>query len=397
MDSPFRILQITNRIPFPLNDGGNIATWYVADYLKKFGHTVDLAFLNTNKHREDPQSIAAGYRNLFYTNINTDITVSGLLKSFFSKTAYNIERFRSKEFEKIVSEALQENEYDFIQLEGAYMALYIPILRKFSKAKIILRSHNIEHQIWERVAVNTTNPVKKLFIQQLAKKIKRFEDTTLHLFDAIIAITADDEAYYASKQYKGKLTTIQAGFEDTLIENPVKKPNSVCFIGSMEWMPNIEGVEWFLKEVWLLVLNEMPEAKFYIAGKGMDSSFKKWGNTGVFLEGFVPNASEFIQNHNVFVVPLRSGGGMRLKVVEAMGMRMPIVSTTIGAEGIHCIPNQDILLCDTPTELKNGIVLLLRDKALANHIAQNARTRAVSEYSWEILIARFENMYKELE
>jgi glycosyltransferase involved in cell wall biosynthesis len=397
MASPFRILQITNRIPFPLNDGGNIATWYVADYLKKLGHAVDLAFLNTNKHHEDPQSIAAGYRNLFYTNINTDITASGLLKSFFSKTAYNIERFRSKEFEVLLTKALQENEYDFIQLEGAYMALYIPVLRKFSKAKIILRSHNIEHQIWERVAVNTTNPIKKLFIQHLAKKIKRFEDATLHLFDAIIAITADDEAYYASKQYKGKLTTIQAGFEDTLIENPAKKPNSVCFIGSMQWMPNIEGIEWFLKEVWPLVLNEIPDAKLYIAGKGMNNSFKKWINPGVFLEGFVPNASDFIQNHNVFVVPLRSGGGMRLKVVEAMGMSMPIVSTTIGAEGIHCISNQDILLCDTPTELKNGIVLLLSDKTLANQIAQNARTRAVSEYSWKILIIRFENMYKELE
>jgi len=397
MTSQFRILQITNRIPFPLNDGGNIATWYVAHYLKKFGHSVDLAFLNTNKHFEDPLSIAEGYRQFFHADINTNITAIGLLKSFFSENAYNIERFRSKEFEAILAKALQENEYDFIQLEGAYMALYIPLLRKFSKAKIILRSHNIEHQIWERVAFNTANPIKKFFIQQLAKKIKTFEDMTLHLFDAIVAITSDDEGYYNSKHYKGKLTTIQAGFEDCLIEHPIKRPNSVCFIGSMQWIPNIEGVEWFLKEVWPMVLREVSDAKFYIAGKGLDATFNRWSKPGVVLEGLVPNASDFIQNHNVFVVPLHSGGGMRLKVVEAMGMRMPIVSTKIGAEGIHCVSNQDILICDTPTELKNGIVLLLRDKALANQIAQNARTRAVSEYSWQTLIANFEKMYKELE
>ncbi|WP_018342992.1 glycosyltransferase family 4 protein [Cytophaga aurantiaca] len=397
MASQFRILQIINRIPFPLNDGGNIAAWYVAHYLKKFGHSVDLAFLNTNKHHEAPQSIAAGYRNFFYTDINTNITVTGLLKSFFSETAYNIERFRSKEFEKVLTNALKENEYDFIQIEGAYMALYIPLLRRLSNAKIVLRSHNIEHQIWERLALHTTNPLKKVFIQQLAKKIKTFEETTLHQFDAIVAITPDDEAYYRSKNYKGKLTTIQAGFEDSLIQNPVKKPYSVCFIGSMQWMPNTEGIEWFLKEVWPLVLKEVPEAKFYIAGKGMDASFDKWNRPGVILEGLVPNASDFIQNHNVFVVPLRSGGGMRLKVVEAMGMCMPIVSTTIGAEGIHCIPNEDILICDTPTELKNGIVLLLQNEALARQIAQHARNRAVSEYSWETLISGFEKMYKELE
>jgi glycosyltransferase involved in cell wall biosynthesis len=397
MTSQFRILQITNRIPFPLNDGGNIATWYVAHYLKKFGHAVDLAFLNTNKHYENPLSVSEGYRNLFHTNINTNITVTGLLKSFISEKAYNIERFRSTEFEIILAKALQENEYDFIQLEGAYMALYIPVLRKFSKAKIILRSHNIEHQIWERVALHTTNPIKKFFIRQLAKKIKVFEDTTLHMFDAIVAITPDDEVYYKLKNYKGKLTCIQAGFEDSLIEHPAKKTKSVCFIGSMQWMPNLEGIEWFLKEVWTLVLKEVPDAKLYIAGKGMDASFEKWNRPGVVLAGLVPNASDFIQNHNVFVVPLRSGGGMRLKVVEAMGMCMPIVSTTIGAEGIHCVPNQDILICDTPTELKNGIVSLLLDEVLANRIAQNARVRAVSEYSWGKLIARFENMYKELE
>lgn len=397
MSSQFRILQITNRIPFPLNDGGNIATWYVAHYLKKFGHSVDLAFLNTNKHHENPQSIAAGYRNFFCTDINTDITITGLLKSFFSETPYNIERFRSPEFEQVLTKALKENEYDFIQIEGAYMAIYIPLLRSLSKARIVLRSHNIEHQIWKRVALHTSNPAKKFFISSLANKIKIFEDSTLHLFDAIVAITPDDETYYRSKDYKGKLITIQAGFEDCLIESPVKKKDSVCFIGSMQWMPNIEGIEWFLKEVWPLIMKEMPEAKLYVAGKGMDASFDRWKRPGVILEGLVPNASDFIQNHNVFVVPLRSGGGMRLKVVEAMGMQMPIVSTAIGAEGIHCIPDEDILICNTPTELKNGIVLLLRNEAFAQQIAQNARRRAVSEYSWETLVARFEKMYKELE
>ncbi len=397
MSSPLRILQITNRIPFPLNDGGNIATWYVAHYLQQFGHIVDLAFLNTNKHFENPQSIASGYRNLFYTNINTDISLKGVIKSFFSETAYNIERFKSNEFEEVLTHALKEQQYDIIQIEGAYMALYVPLLRKLSTAKIVLRSHNIEHKIWERVAVNTSNIFKKVFIQRLAKKIKTFEDVTLHLFDAIIAITEADAAYYKARHYKGKLTAIQAGFEDCIVAHPVKKPHSVCFIGSMQWMPNIEGIDWFLKEVWPLVLNEMPQAELYIAGKGMDTSFERWKGSGVFLEGFVPNASDFIQNHTVFVVPLLSGGGMRLKVVEAMGMAMPIVSTTIGAEGIHYVPDHDILICDTPTELKNGIVLLLRDEAFAAQIALHARERAVSEYSWKMLIARFEKMYNKLE
>jgi len=397
MGSPIRILQIANRIPYPLNDGGNIATWYVAHYLKSFGHIVDLAFLNTNKHFGNPSDIAGEYNKIFQTPINTDITVFGLVKSFFSPLPYNIERFKSSVFESQLIFILQNNTYDFIQLEGAYMALYIPILKKHSKAKIVLRSHNIEHKIWERLSKNTSNTFKKYFIEYLAKKIKIFENETLHNFDAIVAITNDDEVYYRNQDYKGVLTTIQAGFEDSLKSNIDKIPNSICFIGSMQWMPNKEGIDWFLSEIWPLIIAELPEAEFHIAGKGMDNSFSHWAGKGIVLHGLVPDAADFIQNHRVFIVPLLSGGGMRLKVVEAMGLEMPIVSTRIGAEGIHYTAGQDILISDTPAEIKESIKTLLCDQEYADTIARNARLRAMNEYSWKELVARFEKMYKELE
>ncbi len=396
MNLPLRILQITNRIPYPLNDGGNIATWYVAKYLRSYGHTVDLAFLNTNKHFENPNSITQGYNHSFSVNINTDIRLKDMLGNLFSSIPYNIARFESKEFEVLLIKILKENTYDVIQIEGAYMALYISVLRRHSTAKIVLRSHNIEHKIWQRLASNTANPVKKLATQYLASQIKKYEDKTLHLMDAIVAITPDDEAYYRDKNYRGIVRTIQAGFEDEpLIENAAQK-NTVCFIGSMHWLPNNEGVEWFLNQIWPLVLKELPRAEFHIAGKGMDGRFDTWKRPSVFLHGLVPNAATFIQNHSVFVVPLRSGGGMRLKVVEAMGMRMPIVSTTIGAEGISYTADVDLLIGDTPEEIKNKIVSLLLDPEFAKRISYNARLKAMNDYSWANLIPKFEKLYNEL-
>jgi glycosyltransferase involved in cell wall biosynthesis len=392
-----KILQITNRIPFPLNDGGNIAMYNVTKFLNKFGHQVILASLNTKKHRQEP-SVLSDIASVFTTDIDTSIRLSGLLTGLFKKLPYNIERFVSAEFGLLLEKIIKDQKPDVIQLEGIYLAVYADRIKKYSSAALLLRSHNIEYEIWERTARNEKNPVKKWYLKNLSAKIKKFEQTVLHRFDAIIAITERDADFYRKNNYKGKIKTIPAGvdlelYQYTKTSSPVL---SMCFLGSMEWMPNIQGLEWYLEKVWPSVIRKFPALTLHVAGKNMTAEMKNRKIEGVVFHGMVPDAVTFMNKHPIMIVPLLSGGGMRLKIVEAMALGRCVLSTATGAEGIDAKPNYEILLADTPEEFISKTEALVTNKISAGDIGDNARKLIQENYSWEKLVREIEKFYLEL-
>jgi glycosyltransferase involved in cell wall biosynthesis len=394
MGSPLRILQITNRIPFPLNDGGNIATYNVTYYLNKAGHAVTLASLNTKKHLQDSSALS-DIADVYDVTVDTTITPIGLLKGVFEKQPYNVKRFESEDFKQLLINILSQKSFDIIQVEGSYMAIYIDILRKYSQAKIILRSHNIEHEIWYRMSANELNFLKKWYFSMLSKKIKRFEDNTLHEFDGIVAITSRDEEYYKKQHYKGLLTTINAGanLEKFIPDDSNLQHNTICFLAGMDWLPNQQGLDWFLNEIWPRIQIKFPEVCLHIAGKSMSERYYKLGNEHVIVHGMVPDAIEYLQKYEIFIVPLLSGGGMRLKVVEGMALAKCIVSTTVGAEGVAYNKEHDIVIADSPEEWVEKISYLLENSAIRYKIGQNAHQLSQQKYNWKTLVDTFISVY----
>jgi len=397
MTLPLRILQITNRIPYPLNDGGNIASYHVTYYLNKAGHNVTLASLNTKKHHQDP-SVLKDIANVVSVDIDTTVTPWGLIGGLFSKVPYNVKRFRSKEFENALQQILTENTFDVIQLEGSYMAIYVPIVRKFSKAKIVLRSHNIEHEIWKRMSMNIQNPLKKWYFNSLADKIKLFENATLHTVDAIIAITDRDAEYYQNQGYKGELVTINAGANLSTFKPDFSKSqkNTLCFLAGMDWMPNQQGLDWFLEEIWPLIKSKFPQIILHIAGKAMPEKYYALEDSSIQVHGLVPDAVEYLQNYEIFIVPLLSGGGMRLKVVEGMAVGKCILSTSVGAEGVEYTNRKNIVIADTPQEWIYAIESLIKDVDLTQTIGKEAAILAMEKYNWENLVNAFISLYHRL-
>lgn len=397
MSIPLRILQITNRIPFPLNDGGNIATYNVTYFLNEAGHQVTMASLNTKKHYQDPAVLKDITAEIFDVSIDTTITSLGLLKGLFQKMPYNIKRFQSSAFNQLLIDLLSKNTYDIIQIEGSYMALYISSLRKYSKAKIVLRSHNIEHEIWRRMSLNESNPLKKLYFSMLAQKIKKFEDKSLHEFDAIIAITARDADYYKNQNFKGILTYINAGANlELFVPNHSKViSGSICFLAGLDWLPNRQGLDWFLSEIWQKVLIKYPYIKLHIAGKEMPESYYALQSTQIEIHGTVPDAVEYLQKYEIFVVPLLSGGGMRLKVVEGMALAKCIVSTSIGAEGVE-YSSDDIVIANTPEEWVDRLSYLLENPLEIKRIGHNAHRLAEKKYNWKNLVDSFISLYRQV-
>ncbi|HEY8402570.1 MAG TPA: glycosyltransferase family 4 protein [Cytophagaceae bacterium] len=392
-----KILQLTNRLPYPLNDGGNIATYNVTKYLNKFGHQVTLVSLNTKKHFHDPSPLGQ-IATIHTTNIDTTITLTGIIKSFFKKTPYSVERFYSEDFKKQLIDILQKNEFDIVQVEGIYLAIYLKVIRQHSNAKVVLRSHNIEHQIWERVAKNEANPLKKIFLKDLYKKIKLFELKHLRKFDGIIAITENDEEFYRKAGFRHKLVTINAGVDLDLYQPSTTTPmkGSICFLGSLEWKPNLQGLMWFLEKVWPHLLEKKPELQFHVAGKNPPPFLNNLKIPGVTFHGMVPSAIDFVNKYQIVVVPLLSGGGMRLKIVEAMALGKCIVSTSIGAEGIDVQNGHNIILVNTPEDFISQILYLLENEQVLDKISQNACNHARIKYNWELLVKNFEAFYYEL-
>lgn len=274
--------------------------------------------------------------------------------------------------------------------------MYVPLLRKLCKAPILLRSHNVEHEIWARTAM-LTKGLKGMYLRNLTPKIARFEQETLNYFDGIIAISEKDRSWYAKEGFKKPLTVITAGvdLERFPYLGEQGNPRSIGFIGSLEWIPNKQGLDWFVEKVWKDFVAKHPEAQFHIAGKNPPAEMTFEGVPGVVFHGMVPDAYAFMEQQGILVTPLLSGGGMRVKVVEGMAMGKCMVSTTIGAEGVEYEEGKDLHIADTPADYLKVLEDLWNHPAKVAETGLSARSKAEQKYGWNSLMDQLEQFYRQ--
>jgi polysaccharide biosynthesis protein PslH len=391
------ILQVTNRIPWPLNDGGNIATYNLTRYLYRAGHQVEIASLNTVKHYQDPKVIEEATA-VHAVDIDTTITAWGAFKGLFSRTPYNVARFWSPGFASMLGELVRNGEFDLVQLEGTYTSLYVDVIRKATKAPIILRSHNVEHLIWQRLAAHEWNPLKRIYLKDLARKIRVWELGHLKGYDAIIPIASQDTLFYTDHGFRGRIRTINSGVDLGTFNPglPLTRNMKVGFLGSLEWLPNIQGLQWFLEHIWPKVRALNNALELHVAGKHPVDAVKEMHAEGMTFHGMVPDAAAFMAGCHFFVVPLLSGGGMRIKIVEAMAMGRCVISTTIGAEGIDCKAGEEMVLADTIEQWVAAFKRLLAHPMESLGIAEKALAAARSRFSLAAVGASLEEFYGEV-
>lgn len=320
-----RVLFICNKSPFPPREGGPLAMNANIQSLLKAGHQVKVLALNTNKYFIEESEIPETYRKQTGIEfIYTDLSIKPMAAflNLFSKKSYNIERFITKEIEHKIVEVLQKDAYDIVQLEMLHMTPYISTIKKFSEAKIVLRSHNIEHLIWERITHNTKNPIKKLYLANLTQKLKNYELENLNAYDGIITITKKDADFFKANGCTIPLDEVPFGVEVNDYQagqNNFEFP-SLFHLGAMNWVPNEEGIKWFIDQVWPLFHQQYPDIKFYLAGRMMPDWLIKLDKPNLEIIGEVPDAKEFIRSKAVMIVPLFSGSGIRIKIIEGMAL-----------------------------------------------------------------------------
>ncbi len=396
-----RILQLSNKPPCPPNDGSSIAMFNMSCGF--IANQVDLTLLtiNTKKHFKPDSGVDESFKKQSnYQSVyrDTNVKVTGALLNLFSTQSYMVSRFYFSEFEEKLISLLKEKDFDIVHLESIFMGNYIPVIRKYSKAKITIRTHNIEHLIWERMIGNEKSFLKKKYLSLQNNRLKDFEYKTLQSVDAIVPITSVDEVYFRKWGIDKSFCSSPTGllFDKYTVNNTAEIPCSVFHFGSMDWLPNEEAVVWFTENVWEKILQKVPQAKFYIVGRGMTQKISSLIKPNVVVVGKTDTAEKVYHNYSVMIIPLLSGSGMRIKMIEGMAYAKPIVSTRIGVEGIAVTSGKNCLLADTPKDFADAIVEILTSPVKKEALAKEARIFAEQFYDNTALVKQLVNFYQTL-
>ena len=368
--------------------------------LLEAGHTVKVMAFNSEKYHVDINSIPQDYREktkIEFIDIDLKINPTEAFKNLFSDESYHVKRFVSEAFRERLVKVLKKERYDVVQLEMIYMAPYIETIRKYSKATIVLRAHNVEHKIWERMAKKTFFFAKRWYLYHLARTLRNFEMSVLNNVDGIAAITMTDASFFR-RVTATPVIDLPFGIDIDKFNPVFEVGDTPTFyhIGSMNWMPNEEGIKWFLKNVWDQVQERIPNAKLYLAGRNMPKWLTKTKKKNVIVVGEVPDAHTFVNEHNIAIVPLFSGSGMRIKIIESMALGKTVITTLVGAEGIQYSEFEDIIIADNVPKMVENICRLSQHPEEAEAIGLNARRLVEDVYDNKKIIKRLEIFYNEL-
>ena len=380
-----KILQLCSKPPYPPVDGGTLAMNSITQGLLCKGHSVKVLSVESDKHKVNHHLMTDEYKtatNFESVYINLKINAFSAFTAWLSGESYHVKRFRSSAFAQKLTEILQQDTYDIVHIESIFLTPYLPVIRQHSNAKVILRAHNVEHLIWQRLAGCTSDALKRNYLKSLSLTLKNYELGHINDYDGIVCITAKDMDYFAANCCTKPMSAIPFGvdFVDD-IEYAQEEDNSLFHIGSMDWQPNKEGVQWFLDEVWPLINAELPQLRLYLAGRKMPEKLLKAKIPNVSIVGEIPDSMYFIASKKINIVPLLSGSGIRVKIIEAMSAGKVVISTAIGAEGINCTDGKDILIANTPQEFVNQLKRCLDDPDFCHTVSNNARQLIKDDYN----------------
>jgi len=395
------VLLIAHKNPFPPNDGGSMGIYTMINGLLLNGLTLDVLLMNPIKLFKplNLDLVPSNIRKIEAVTINTNPNIFAAFMNLLQKESYFITRFYDQQFEKKLIEFLSKNNYDIIQLESIFSAVYLPIIKKYSKAKIVLSAHNIEYQIWQRVLQHESNLIRKWYLELQSKRLKEFEHKVFEEVDGITAVTELDKAYIQSLNPQKKMVVTPNGLDlekFKLVPFEQQDLNTIFYLGSLDWIPNQQSVVWFLNQVWPLVLQKKPQLQLIIAGKNIPDWLMSRKDPNTRFYSNVPDTRELYDKYAIMIVPLLAGSGIRVRIIEGMAYGKCIVSTRIGSEGIPYEHQKNIVIADTPEEFAQAIIDLNEHPEKVREIQRNARQTAEQFYDRKNVYLPLVKMYNEL-
>lgn len=399
-----KILILCTKLPWPPRDGGAIATLNLAVGTAERGAEVTLLAMNTSKHFFPPEKIPQSIRDLVsIRTVNVDTRIRPLkliLNYLFSSYPYIARRFISVPFSRELQKCLQEKTYDIIQMEGPYLEWYTRFIS--GNSLLSLRAHNLEHQIWNMRAGEEANALKRMYFRSLARRIRNLEMGLLGRINMLVPISGPDAVAFSLMKPRLPMEVCPAGLQTEKYEPPTDTHRhaaqagiSLFFIGALDWAPNREGLQWFFNHVWPAIQKNWPEMTLHIAGRNPGASFNTAAYANVILEGEVDNALEFFHSHDVMLVPLLSGSGIRVKILEAMAAGKTVISSSVAAAGLDVSNGKHLFIADSAGEYISILTSLFLQPAKMKETGRNARQFVKENFDNLVIAGKLISFYKE--
>ncbi len=391
-----KILFLTPYSPLPANFGGAIRIYNILKHLANH-HNVTVAGYGSKREQLELENEFPSLRGKIhfcpspYTKWNHTIT---FLRSLISSNSHWYHKTMNKEMDTMLQELVRTQHFDIIQSE-------FPVMANFNletDAIKILDAHNVEYDNFRRMAEADSNVFKKLYFKLESQKFYREEVSVARKQDAILTVSERDAKLFEKDVPDVNKCLVPNGIDmnkmqrvDTLVE-----PFSLVFVGMMKYFPNDEAMRYFLDEVFPLIQKQIPQVKIYIVGGSPAPWLQKRAGRQVEVTGYVEDVRPYISKASAYVVPLNMGGGTRLKILEAMAMEIPLVTTTIGCEGIPLKHQETALIADTPETFAQATIKLLLEEGLRSTLTTNAYELVTSKFSWEQIHVQLEETYTTL-
>jgi polysaccharide biosynthesis protein PslH len=388
-----RILWVKADKLLPVHNGGNIRSYHVLRYLSA---RHELTFFSYYAGEPD-----RGYERELEQQLPGAVAVCtgkgervGLSRSIHylshlrDSVPYAVSRFAHPSVRRQLANWFSQCKFEVTVCDFLDAAVNFP---EYLNIPSVLFQHNVESEIWRRHAETATNPVRKAIYGMEHRKMLRYEQNAVRKFQHVIAVSDNDRTLMARWVAPEHITVVPTGV-DLGHYSPGPDANEtaplITFVGAMDWEPNVDGVDYFCGEIWPLIRAEVAEARLRIVGRNPVRRIQRWASDIVEITGEVPSVVEPLRQSAVVIVPLRIGGGTRLKIYEAMATARAVVSTSVGAEGLDIEHGRDIILADDPRSFAKAVVMLLRDPNLRRRYGTAAKEKA-SRYDWPAIGQRF--------
>lgn len=390
------ILWLKTELLHPVDKGGRIRTYHMLRALKA-RHRVTYLTLDDGQAAPDAAEKAAEYSDALVRVPHRNAAkrsprfYAELVANLFSRLPYAVAKYRSPGLTRELRRLVRDEQVDLVICDFLAPSLNVP---DDLGAPVVLFQHNVEAMIWQRHAEVRTNPLARAYFREQWRRMARFERQECRRFDRVIAVSRKDAEVMQQEYGVAGAVDVPTGVDTDYFRPSGEvetEGRNMVFTGSMDWLPNEDGIRWFVDEVLPLVHEEEPEATLTVVGRHPPSAIRELAQLDhrVQVTGTVPDVRPHVERAALFVVPLRIGGGTRLKIFEAMAMERPVVSTTIGAEGLPVTGGHDIVLADSAADFAAAVVRLLRDPAERQAVGKRAARKVRAENAWDKVAERF--------
>jgi glycosyltransferase involved in cell wall biosynthesis len=393
-----KVLVIDEEVPLPPNSGKRIRTWNLLRRLAA-RHEVTLLCYGEACNPAIPELERVGIRVKVVPPSPTPSKWKlylQLLQNLLSPLPFSVVKHYSRRFQEALDGLLREERWDVLQCEWTP---YMHFVGKDAPCPVLIATHNVEYQIWQRRASHDRNVLGKLFFYLQAAKMRRFEKIALKRAASVTAVSTVDARMMAAWGVKN-IAVVSNGIDAGAYRgiNEPEAENEVVSISSLDWYPNVDAIDFFLRAAWPMIRREQPQAVFRVIGRNPPEELRKRleSTAGVVFHGEVADLHPFLQKASVVVVPLRIGGGSRLKILEALGAGKAVVSTTVGAEGLELTPDVHLWIADEPEDFARKTVELLRSPVNRKRLGDIGRSYVQHQYDWDKIAVELEASWQQL-